>query len=170
MANDDQNSFLRHLTILLITASTAALVIIIYHCIITVCWYNRRTFQRRHQTPPVIQQEELTISIEASVAGLIPAHKYQKETELVREDRTCAVCLGEYEEGEELRTLPECMHSFHVPCIDMWLYSHSTCPVCRTDTTPPFVFRGCLEPGLDGLTSQRDHGMASNFGVHLGVL
>ncbi|KAI8032936.1 RING-H2 finger protein ATL32 [Camellia lanceoleosa] len=155
MANDDQNSFLRHLTILLIAASTAALVVIIYHCIITVCWYNCRTFQRRHQTPPVIRQEELTISIEASVAGLIPAHKYQKETELVREDRTCAVCLCEYEEGQELRTLPECMQSFHVPCIDMWLYSHSTCPVCRNNTTPsPFVFRGCLESGLDGSTSQ----------------
>ncbi|CAN0854900.1 RING-H2 finger protein ATL65 [Linum grandiflorum] len=49
---------------------------------------------------------------------------------------TCAICLCEFEEGEELKTLPECMHSFHVGCIDMWLYSHSNCPMCRTDAAP----------------------------------
>jgi hypothetical protein len=44
--------------------------------------------------------------------------------------------LSEFEEGEELRTLPECLHSYHVECIDMWLHSHTNCPMCRTDTTP----------------------------------
>ncbi|XP_062089511.1 RING-H2 finger protein ATL18-like [Humulus lupulus] len=46
----------------------------------------------------------------------------------------CAVCLSEFEEKEELRILPECLHSFHKPCIDMWLFSHSTCPICRTES------------------------------------
>lgn len=55
---------------------------------------------------------------------------------MVGDDNTCAVCLCEFEEGDELRTLPECLHSFHVPCIDMWLYSHPNCPICRADATP----------------------------------
>ncbi|TQD85191.1 hypothetical protein C1H46_029279 [Malus baccata] len=51
-------------------------------------------------------------------------------------DGTCAVCLGEFKEGEYFRTLPECSHSFHVQCIDMWLYSQPSCPVCRANATP----------------------------------
>ncbi|KAG0495902.1 hypothetical protein HPP92_000593 [Vanilla planifolia] len=45
----------------------------------------------------------------------------------------CAVCLSAAEEGELMRLLPGCRHVFHVACIDMWLYSHSTCPVCRAE-------------------------------------
>ncbi|OAY79820.1 RING-H2 finger protein ATL3 [Ananas comosus] len=44
----------------------------------------------------------------------------------------CAVCLCEVAEGEEARLLPKCNHGFHVECIDMWLHSHSTCPLCRS--------------------------------------
>lgn len=71
------------------------------------------------------------------MAHLIPAHKYEKKMDVASDhDETCAVCLGEFEEGEELKALPECMHSFHVSCIDTWLYSHSSCPICRADATP----------------------------------
>ncbi|XP_019182916.1 PREDICTED: RING-H2 finger protein ATL80-like isoform X2 [Ipomoea nil] len=43
----------------------------------------------------------------------------------------CAICLTEYEEGDEIRVLPQCRHGFHVQCIDTWLGSHSSCPSCR---------------------------------------
>lgn len=43
----------------------------------------------------------------------------------------CAICLAEFEEGEEIRVLPHCGHGYHVICIDAWLASHSTCPSCR---------------------------------------
>lgn len=43
----------------------------------------------------------------------------------------CAICLGEFEIGDELRILPNCSHGFHVNCIDDWLVSHSSCPYCR---------------------------------------
>ncbi|KAI3860045.1 hypothetical protein MKX03_003120 [Papaver bracteatum] len=48
----------------------------------------------------------------------------------------CAVCLGEYEDEDELRLLTKCRHVFHRECIDGWLESHSTCPVCRSDLNP----------------------------------
>ncbi|CAL9771504.1 unnamed protein product [Musa acuminata subsp. burmannicoides] len=45
----------------------------------------------------------------------------------------CAVCLSEFEDDEELRLLPRCSHVFHSDCIDAWLASHVTCPVCRAN-------------------------------------
>ncbi|KAL3586367.1 hypothetical protein D5086_013234 [Populus alba] len=43
----------------------------------------------------------------------------------------CAVCLCEFEPEDQLRLLPKCSHAFHMECIDTWLLSHSTCPLCR---------------------------------------
>ncbi|KAL2936783.1 RING-H2 finger protein ATL54 [Bienertia sinuspersici] len=63
----------------------------------------------------------------------IPIHKYGKEME----ERDCVVCLAEFEEGDELRVLPRCNHAFHIRCIDTWLSSHTTCPLCRTPIIPP---------------------------------
>ncbi|KAL3732199.1 hypothetical protein ACJRO7_028952 [Eucalyptus globulus] len=121
MGNENSSIGDTQLTVLLIGVATAALVVTIYHC------SSRRRATEALETPS---------SIENSAIHLIPAHKYQKGDKMVGEDGVCAICLSEYEEEEELRTLPECMHSFHVPCIDMWLYSHSSCPMCRSDTTP----------------------------------
>ncbi|KAG0448885.1 hypothetical protein HPP92_021734 [Vanilla planifolia] len=43
----------------------------------------------------------------------------------------CAVCLGEYEEGEAVKVMPSCGHAFHPACIDTWLVSRGSCPLCR---------------------------------------
>jgi len=43
----------------------------------------------------------------------------------------CAICLGEFDDGERVRVLPRCHHGFHVQCIDLWLAAHPSCPTCR---------------------------------------
>ncbi|KAG2695475.1 hypothetical protein I3760_07G014400 [Carya illinoinensis] len=48
----------------------------------------------------------------------------------------CAVCLNEFEDNEKLRLIPKCDHVFHPECIDAWLASHTTCPVCRANLVP----------------------------------
>ncbi|KAF3545833.1 hypothetical protein DY000_02003126 [Brassica cretica] len=45
----------------------------------------------------------------------------------------CAICLNEFEDEETLRWMPPCSHTFHASCIDVWLSSWSTCPVCRAN-------------------------------------
>ncbi|CAD6233304.1 unnamed protein product [Miscanthus lutarioriparius] len=48
----------------------------------------------------------------------------------------CAVCLSELADGEKVRALPGCGHVFHVDCVDAWLRSRNTCPVCRAEVRP----------------------------------
>ncbi|XP_052191884.1 E3 ubiquitin-protein ligase ATL31-like [Diospyros lotus] len=48
----------------------------------------------------------------------------------------CAVCLNEFQDDDTLRLIPKCDHVFHPECIDAWLESHVTCPVCRANLQP----------------------------------
>ncbi|KAK3130570.1 hypothetical protein QOZ80_6BG0495230 [Eleusine coracana subsp. coracana] len=52
-------------------------------------------------------------------------------------EHECAVCLGAVREGEMVRRLPACLHVYHVECIDRWLATHRTCPVCRSKLDHP---------------------------------
>ncbi|XP_051131271.1 E3 ubiquitin-protein ligase EL5-like [Andrographis paniculata] len=52
-------------------------------------------------------------------------------------EEVCAVCLGEFTQGEGVRVLRDCSHMFHVSCIDTWLGIHPNCPLCRATARPP---------------------------------
>lgn len=43
----------------------------------------------------------------------------------------CSICLSKFQDIELLRLLPKCKHAFHTTCIDQWLESNSSCPLCR---------------------------------------
>ncbi|GKV22310.1 hypothetical protein SLEP1_g32191 [Rubroshorea leprosula] len=58
----------------------------------------------------------------------------------------CAVCLCEFEPEDKLRLLPKCSHAFHMECIDTWLLSHSTCPLCRATLLPDFSPNNSCSP------------------------
>lgn len=44
----------------------------------------------------------------------------------------CAICLSPFEPKDQLRHLPLCCHAFHADCIELWLVSNQTCPLCRS--------------------------------------
>ncbi|TYI19420.1 hypothetical protein ES332_A07G164000v1 [Gossypium tomentosum] len=49
----------------------------------------------------------------------------------------CAVCLYEFEGGEDIRWLTNCRHVFHRACLDRWMdHNQKTCPLCRTSFVP----------------------------------
>ncbi|KAL0877084.1 hypothetical protein Bca101_026789 [Brassica carinata] len=48
----------------------------------------------------------------------------------------CSVCLGDYQANDKLQQIPPCGHTFHMDCIDLWLTSHTTCPLCRLSLIP----------------------------------
>lgn len=44
---------------------------------------------------------------------------------------SCSICLDAISEGEISRRLDACRHIFHIGCIDRWLTTNTSCPVCR---------------------------------------
>nr|GMC76857.1 E3 ubiquitin-protein ligase ATL41-like [Ipomoea batatas] len=69
-----------------------------------------------------------------SVIAALPVTVYQKVEE--SETVECSVCLSLLQDGEMARTLPNCNHTFHADCVDKWLGTQSTCPICRTEAEP----------------------------------
>ncbi|KAE8688499.1 putative excision repair cross-complementing 1 ercc1 [Hibiscus syriacus] len=76
--------------------------------------------------------------LEASVIETFPTMVYSevKVHKIGNRALECAVCLNEFEDDETLRLIPKCDHVFHPECIDAWLASHTTCPVCRANLAP----------------------------------
>lgn len=68
----------------------------------------------------------------------------------------CAVCLCEFELEDKLRLLPKCSHAFHMECIDTWLLSHSTCPLCRANLLHDFNTNSNCSPIVLVLESGSD--------------
>lgn len=49
----------------------------------------------------------------------------------------CSVCLADYQAEDKLQRIPACGHAFHMDCIDHWLTTHTTCPLCRLSLLAP---------------------------------
>ncbi|KAK8579941.1 hypothetical protein V6N13_143091 [Hibiscus sabdariffa] len=81
------------------------------------------------------RSRRLTRGLDSSVIESFPTFVYStvKGHKLGKATLECAICLNEFEDDETLRLIPKCSHVFHPDCIDVWLSSHSTCPVCRAN-------------------------------------
>ncbi|XP_038996976.1 RING-H2 finger protein ATL46-like [Hibiscus syriacus] len=89
----------------------------------------------------------------------LPVFHY-KEIVGPKEPFDCAVCLCEFSEKDKLRLLPMCSHVFHINCIDTWLLSNSTCPLCRgTLFAPGFSMEN---PVFDFDDLRKDEGCGGN--------
>lgn len=58
----------------------------------------------------------------------------EEEVESTGDTPSCAICMQDYKENDELRILP-CGHEFHCECVDKWLPMKKICPLCRHDVT-----------------------------------
>lgn len=56
------------------------------------------------------------------------------DLELPDDKRQCSICLDDFCRGDERTTLP-CLHGFHSACVNRWLSSNGTCPVCKTSVS-----------------------------------
>jgi hypothetical protein len=88
------------------------------------------------QVGVVIEMDEA--ALDSSCPRIIYSEKARRslksgESDEESEDRKscCSICLSDYKESEVVRVIPNCGHMFHTDCIDQWLRSHATCPICR---------------------------------------
>ncbi|TKW42063.1 hypothetical protein SEVIR_1G359600v4 [Setaria viridis] len=88
-----------------------------------------------HRQPASLSLSMVSVQAPESVVNSLPCKSYKKlETPQCSDDmEQCHICLTEYEDGEQIRTLP-CKHEFHLQCVDKWLKEiHRVCPLCRGD-------------------------------------
>ena len=119
-----------------------AFAFVLYHYF-TVTVLSRRGGTRRDGAgvgAPSSAQQRGTLGggvatggFEPSVLRALLVTVYKAKDRAGGEALECAVCLAELTDGEAARFLTRCQHGFHAECIDLWLRSHATCPLCRRD-------------------------------------
>jgi len=82
----------------------------------------------------------------------------------------CAICLSELgTEAEKLKSLhanKAIAHVFHKACVDTWLKSHESCPVCRDKV--PLAERPVVELAAPVISLHDLYG-SSPFGIDSGA-
>lgn len=71
-----------------------------------------------------------TIKRGVASVDVYPSYKYTGAP-LPEDKKTCAICLSDYELGEDIKTIP-CMHFYHKSCIDEWMVRSCVCPICKS--------------------------------------
>ena len=128
----------------LITTAVAAFVSVLGLALflhLYVCHVRRRNRRRaeaaRAAVLPTTAAAPAKCGLDAAAIAALPTTIYRDDVGGEAATDECTICLGAVEDGEVVRALPACGHVFHVPCVDTWLASSSSCPVCRAEVEPP---------------------------------
>ncbi|CAI0541156.1 unnamed protein product [Linum tenue] len=130
----------------LVTPSEVTILIVILSIIISVialncairCFlkdFSRDSGRRRWERKKAAE-------LSAAVAAVTSTVKYKgggDEEAATSASAECAICLAEFEEGEEIKVVGNCRHRFHGRCIERWFATsrNSLCPTCRQSCLPP---------------------------------
>ncbi|KAF5400181.1 hypothetical protein PHET_06623 [Paragonimus heterotremus] len=76
--------------------------------------------------------DSLSVRFYGAELGLKVGDTATVEPPLMATEERCMICLDDYEVKDSLRML-RCRHEFHAKCVDKWLKTKRTCPLCRAD-------------------------------------
>lgn len=125
-------------------------ILLLSYCVFVIkCCFNRRrsdVFSSLSRSWGLSESSFMVHStgirshgLEESAIRAIPTFRYRRggdgDEEGKRSFHECAVCLNDFQEEEVVRLLPNCLHVFHMDCIDIWLQTNANCPLCRSDIT-----------------------------------
>ncbi|KAK4263247.1 hypothetical protein QN277_028685 [Acacia crassicarpa] len=109
---------------------------LLYHIFYFI--YQIRVSRLRHHYSPA----PANFPLESWIFERLPTSTYSSSSTVEAGEHNdppleCVVCSDEFNEGDLLRVLPNCDHFFHLNCIDEWLRTNKTCPLCREVVKPP---------------------------------
>lgn len=89
--------------------------------------------------------------------------------DLFGQEGTCAVCMEALQQGERVRALRGCDHLFHQACVEPWLLSRGTCPMCRATIIPIQDAPAALSSTTNALETLQGAILSLNPGTGVGV-
>lgn len=147
--------------VVILAVLLCALICVVGLTAVARCAWLRRGSIGNRRSPG---QASVNRNLKSEVVQSLPKFRYNSggNGKLTAD---CAICLGEYAEGDEIRVLPQCGHGFHVGCVDTWLASHSSCPSCRQILIVTRC-RKCGEfPAVSGVESETEQKVKQDEGV-----
>ncbi|KAK7291646.1 hypothetical protein RIF29_06956 [Crotalaria pallida] len=135
--------------LILLVIIVLAVIFFIYGLIHLVLWFymkrpspsslfnSNNRFQESNRSRSLQRQLQQLFrlhdsGLDQALIDSLPVFYYQDLLGLKNnEPFDCAVCLCEFSDQDKLRLVPMCSHAFHMNCLDTWLLSNSTCPLCR---------------------------------------
>ena len=100
------------------------IVVVVAPLVIMIFLYSLWRFRRRQQQVFLAIRNANGGSLDGGVLSYqelddqLPVRSFDKSKLQGRDCETCAVCLEDFEDGDEMRRLIRCGHDFHIKCID----------------------------------------------------
>ncbi|CAJ1890488.1 unnamed protein product [Sphenostylis stenocarpa] len=163
------NSYVTPLIISTVGIVCSTVAIAVYHCILLRFFIRPQRTQHRNNTTNTSWDK--SEGVQEEILDKIPVFSISAQTSSgdngihLDQNVECSICLGQWEDGDMVRSLPSCNHVFHKSCIDAWFTDHANCPVCRSPIScdcestfafPNFGFRGALSLDSFGLLMVKD--------------
>lgn len=92
-----------------------------------------RNIIRPDLDPVIVRPTSQQIDTATSLSMYTKTSEEESEGEGISDDELCTICQDEYVDGQAVRKINHCLHSFHKSCIDEWFEQNVHCPICRYD-------------------------------------
>ncbi|XP_031112192.1 RING-H2 finger protein ATL39-like [Ipomoea triloba] len=119
--------YFRHHGLLLFTLLLCFLIFLL--AFFFFYFINKFTGGANFPAPRPAEAPPPTKGLDAESIQTLPAVAYVSLG--VKDMSECSICLGLFEEVEIVKVMPECCHVFHGACVDTWLSTRPSCPLCR---------------------------------------
>jgi hypothetical protein len=124
----DSNFAVRGRAAPLLAGLLCAVVVFAALCLY-LCWRCKR---HRHRYDPEAGAAALPGLDADAIRGLpVKLHRPPASPAGDDDEALCSICISALVAGEKVKVLPPCGHCFHPDCVDAWLRSHPSCPLCR---------------------------------------
>lgn len=158
-----RNSYFNPLLISMLGIVVTAFAIIAYHFVLVKYCIRRHASSTTAAQSPTASKPPT--GVDDNVLKSIPIVAFSAVKGGIDQlDIECVVCLGDMEDEDMVRLLPNCKHAFHAACIDQWFVAHESCPTCRSPIEEQIDAAGSVDPQYPADDSDRGGIVESNSG------